>query len=145
MFGYYCICFFIISFFLNLISYYYNSKLMRIPWFICQLILKFNINLIIILNKFIYPYMINILNYIPYNNHIRFIFTIIYYLITLPWYCYDCISIIFSNLYIIISIIYQIFIDFKDCIYEIILLFVWCIYYLLFTIRGAMYVIHLIF
>ena len=118
---------------------------MRIPWFICQIFFKFNINLIIILNKFIYPYMINILQYIPYNNHIRLILTIIYYLITLPWYCYDLISVIFSSLNIFIRIIYQIFIDFKDCINEIVLLFIWCIYYLLFTIRGAIYVIHLIF
>ena len=135
MFGYYCISIFLISFILNLISYYNKSKLIRIPWFICLLILKLNINIIMIINRIIYPIIKIIVEYMPYRNYIKFILIIIYYILTIPWYCY-----------ILIKILYKIFMEMKEYIIEILsLLLLWFIYYLLMAIRGTIYVIHLIY
>jgi len=145
MFGYYCILIFLISFTLNLISYYNNSKLMRIPWFICRLILKLNINIIIIINRIIYPIINILLEYMPYRNHIKFILIIIYYILTVPWYCYEIISIILTNSYILIKILYKIFMELKECAIEMLELLIWSIYYISMVIRGTIYVIHLIY
>jgi len=60
----------------------------------------------------------------PYRNYIKFILIIIYYILTIPWYCY-----------ILIKILYKIFMEMKEYIIEILsLLLLWFIYYLLMAI-----------